>query len=80
MPSILTKDNVDIHLEIIKSNGKRVIGKSHTIIADQDFWDMLQGTNLEKDNEGNTSVEFADEITIRYKGKIFTLQKQEKCV
>jgi len=36
---------------------------------------MLEGKNIEKDNEGNVSVELADKITIRYKDKIFTLQK-----
>lgn len=80
MPDILTKDDIYINIEINRSNGVTHAGKKHTVIADSDFWFMLEGKNIEKDNEGNVSVELADKITIRYKDEKFTLQKPGKCV
>lgn len=76
MPDILTKDNIQIQLEINGVKSSLHTGKIFTVIAGLDFWNMLEGKNIEKDIDGNVTVELADKITIRYKRNIFTLQKE----
>jgi hypothetical protein len=78
MSNILIKDNIYIYLERTDLNNiTNKIGKCHTVIAEQDFWDAFEGKTINP-AEGflRASVELANVVEIKYKDKVFTLQKQ----
>lgn len=73
MSKKLIQDGIAIELITLKDNGESRLGKTHAIIAGEDFWEMLEGLYIDEDRPDG--LQKADEVKLRYKDLVFVLQK-----